>query len=73
MVERSTVRLHDLRHSFASVGADASLGLHKPGGQHREVANENRSRHLSRSFFRYSRSHRERDTDNPHRDAFRAK
>ena len=28
MIERSTVRLHDLRHSFASVGADASLGLH---------------------------------------------
>jgi integrase len=27
MVERSTVRLHDLRHSFASMGAGASLGL----------------------------------------------
>jgi integrase len=27
MVERSTVRLHDLRHSFASTGAGASLGL----------------------------------------------
>jgi integrase len=27
MVERSTVRLHDLRHSFASLGAGASLGL----------------------------------------------
>jgi integrase len=28
MIERSTVRLHDLRHSFASMGAGASLGLH---------------------------------------------
>lgn len=27
MVDRSTVRLHDLRHSFASMGAGASLGL----------------------------------------------
>ena len=27
MVERCTVRLHDLRHSFASIGAGASLGL----------------------------------------------
>lgn len=28
MVERSTVRLHDLRHSFVFMGASASLGLH---------------------------------------------
>jgi integrase len=27
-VERSTVRIHDLRHSFASMGAGASLRLH---------------------------------------------
>jgi integrase len=27
MIERTTVRLHDLRHSFASFGAGASLGL----------------------------------------------
>jgi integrase len=27
MVKRSTVRLHDLRHSFASMGVGASLGL----------------------------------------------
>jgi integrase len=27
MTERTTVRIHDLRHSFASVGAGASLGL----------------------------------------------
>jgi integrase len=31
MVERFTVRLHDLRHSFASVGAGAALGLHTIG------------------------------------------
>jgi integrase len=46
--ERATVRLHDLRHSFASVGAGASLGLPIIGKLlgHRHAATTARYSHL---------------------------
>jgi integrase len=48
MVERSTVRLHDLRHSFASMGAGASLGLPIIGKLlgHTQAATTQRYSHL---------------------------
>lgn len=48
MQERATVRIHDLRHSFASVGAGASLGLPIIGKLlgHRQAATTARYSHL---------------------------
>ncbi|MBB6307150.1 site-specific integrase [Xanthobacter tagetidis] len=49
MEERATVRLHDLRHTHASVGAGAGLGLHMIGKLlgHTQAATTQRYAHLA--------------------------